>query len=64
MGVLAYEILVGKTPFYEISKKQTAYKIIHTEDDKLDFPKNMSDLSIDCISKILKKAPKERMNCE
>jgi hypothetical protein len=42
LGVLAYELLVGKAPFYHISRKQTMQKIIKADKSDLIIPPSLS----------------------
>lgn len=39
LGVLCYELLVGKAPFYHVSRKQTMLKIINADVAELKIPK-------------------------
>lgn len=42
LGVLCYELLVGKAPFYHFSRKQTIQKIINTDSNELKMPDYLS----------------------
>jgi serine/threonine protein kinase len=57
MGVLCYELLVGKAPFYNVSKKQTIQKIIRADKNELKIPNNLSKEAIDFIENMLIKNP-------
>ena len=57
MGVLCYELLVGKAPFYNVSKKQTIQKIIRADKSELKIPNNLSKEAIDFIENMLIKNP-------
>lgn len=64
LGVLCYELVVGKAPFYHVSRKQTMQKIIKADTSELKLPEQLSSESIDFISKLLVKDPEERMSAE
>ena len=57
MGVLCYELLVGKAPFYNVSRKQTIQKIIKADTSELKIPGHLSKEAIDFIEKMLVKNP-------
>lgn len=42
LGVLAYQLLVGKAPFYHMSRKQTMQKIIKADKTDLIIPPSLS----------------------
>ncbi|CAK85234.1 unnamed protein product (macronuclear) [Paramecium tetraurelia] len=56
IGILAYELTIGTTPFYQSSKEDTMRKII---EGRVDFPKYVSnelqDFTKSCLRKILNK---------
>ena len=62
LGVLAYELLVGKAPFYHISRKETMRKIKSVDEESLKFPEGLEETARDFIRKLLRKNPEERMN--
>jgi serine/threonine protein kinase len=64
IGVLAYELLVGKAPFYHISRKETMKKIMNVDSDQLQFPENISSSAVSFIQNLLKKQPEERMTAD
>jgi len=43
LGVLCYELLVGKAPFYHVSRKQTMQKIIKADTSELKLPEGLSE---------------------
>ena len=57
MGVLCYELLVGKAPFYNVSRKQTIQKIIKADTSELKIPDHLSKEAMDFIEKMLVKNP-------
>ena len=57
LGVLCYELLVGKAPFYHVSRKQTMQKIIKADTSELKLPEELSMEAIDFISRLLIKDP-------
>jgi serine/threonine protein kinase len=59
IGVLCYELLVGKPPF-ESETQHDTYKRIVTSTCK--FPSYVSPLAQDLILKLLKKTPSERIS--
>ncbi|KAK6090659.1 hypothetical protein P3W45_000382 [Vairimorpha bombi] len=59
IGILLYHMMVGYTPFYSESYEKTKCNILEAE---LTFPKYLDKDSVDLISKILEKDPKERIN--
>jgi serine/threonine protein kinase len=60
LGVLAYELLVGKAPFYHISRKETVKKIINVESAAIEFPASMSNEAVSFIDNLIRKNPLER----
>lgn len=64
LGVLCYELLVGKAPFYHFSRKQTIQKIINTDSNELKMPDYLSKQAVDFINKMLIKDPEERMQAK
>lgn len=69
IGILTYELLVGKVPFKIVTqndlKKIVHYRLIQLEDD-ISFPEylKISDSAKDFIRKLMKKDPKERMEMD
>jgi serine/threonine protein kinase len=61
LGVLAYELLVGKAPFYHISRKETINKIKNVDLERINFPGEVSDKAKDFVGKLLRREPGERM---
>lgn len=61
MGVLTYELLAGKAPFYHLSRKETMRKIINCEQESVTYPETMSQQAIDFIERLIRKNPEERM---
>jgi len=61
LGVLCYELLVGKPPF-ETESHDGTYKKITSVDYK--FPHGLSLEACDLISKLLKKVPSQRLSLE
>lgn len=57
LGILAYELLVGKAPFYHISRKETMKKIMTADTEHLEFPSKMSRNAVSFIKNLLKKQP-------
>ena len=64
LGVLAYELLVGKAPFYHLSRKETMKKIMNVDSTPLIFPQGLSKDAISFIENLLRKNPLERMTAE
>lgn len=64
LGVLAYELLVGKAPFYHISRKETMKKIMNVSPSNIEFPSSLSKKAVDFIKKLLVKQPEERLNAQ
>jgi serine/threonine protein kinase len=61
LGVLCYELLVGKPPFETESHDGTYKKIVKVE---YKCPSTMSPDAIDLIGKLLRKNPSERLSLE
>ena len=61
LGILTFELLTGKAPFYHISRKETMRKIVNCELEAIKYPPNMSIEAIDFIEKLVRKNPEERM---
>jgi len=64
IGVLTYELLAGKAPFYHISRQETFRKIanvvfylIQVDTSTLKFPENFSPDSISFINSLVRKNP-------
>ena len=64
LGVLAYELMVGKAPFYHISRKETMKKIMNVDTSAIEFPSKLSQNAINFIKCLLKRQPEDRMNAE
>jgi serine/threonine protein kinase len=64
MGVLCYELLVGKAPFYNVSRKHTIQKIIKADRSELKIPENLAKEAISFIENMLVKDPEDRMSAE
>jgi aurora kinase, other len=61
LGVLTYELLTGKAPFYHLSRKETMKKILNVETESITYPETMSPQAMDFIEKLIRKDPNERM---
>ncbi len=61
LGVLTYELLTGKAPFYHLSRKETMKKILNVETESITYPETMSSQAVDFIEKLIRKDPNERM---
>jgi len=61
LGVLCYELLVGKPPFETPTHDATYQKIVRCE---FRFPSNLLPEACDLISKLLRKNPHERLSLE
>jgi len=61
LGVLCYELLVGKPPFETPTHDATYQKILKCE---YRFPPNLLPEACDLISKLLRKLPHERLSLE
>ena len=68
IGVLAYELLVGKAPFYHISRKETMKSILNVLflaiKCEFSFPSEMSVGAKLFIKKALQKNPDNRFNID
>lgn len=64
LGVLAYELMVGKAPFYHISRKETMKKIMNADTGSLEFPEGLSDKAVSFIGSLLKKQPELRLTID
>lgn len=64
IGILAYELMVGKAPFYHISRKETMKKIMNAGNTPIEYPKTMSKKAINFIEKLIIKDPEQRMKAE
>lgn len=62
LGVLTFELLTGKAPFYHLSRKETMKKILNVQTEAIVFPETMSREAIDFIEKLIRKDPNQRMN--
>lgn len=58
IGVLCYELLVGKPPFESQSNNDTYRKIVSCH---VPFPNYVSDGARDLVLKLLQKAPSDRL---
>ena len=61
IGVLAYELCVGKPPFESPSHLATKKRI---QIASLDFPQHLSEKARDFIAGCLQKEPDQRMSCK
>lgn len=61
LGVLTFELLTGKAPFYHISRKETMKKILNVEIESINYPESMSKYAVDFIEKLIRKDPEQRM---
>lgn len=64
LGVLAYELLVGRAPFYHISRKETIRKIVSVEWGQEQEPQGVSKEAKAFIEGLLRKRAEERMGPE
>lgn len=64
LGVLAFELMVGKAPFYHISRKETMKKILNVQNENIVYPESMSEIAKDFIENLVKKNPLERLKAE
>lgn len=64
LGVLAFELLAGKAPFYHISRKETMKRIMNVESTAITYPENMSENAKSFIENLIKRKPEERMSAE
>lgn len=58
LGVVLYEFLEGRPPYYDNDKDTLLSNIIK---NKLDFPQHISDTCKDLLSKLLEKDPTKRL---
>lgn len=49
LGVLTYELLAGKAPFYHFSRKETMKRIMNVEKQAIVYPTSFSKLAVDFI---------------
>ena len=61
LGVLTFELLTGKAPFYHLSRKETMKKILNVESESIVYPESMSAQAVDFIDRLIRKDPNERM---
>jgi len=52
LGILLYEMVIGKPPFFDEDKDIMMTKVI---ENKLDLPKNLNNNLKDILSKLLEK---------
>lgn len=64
LGVLAFELLAGKAPFYHISRKETMKRIMNVESNAITYPETMSENAKSFIENLIKRKPEERMTAE
>ncbi len=57
LGVLTYELMTGKAPFYHISRKETMKKIVNIDSQSLKYPDYFSRKCISFIDGLIKKKP-------
>ena len=57
LGVLAYEMILGNTPFFDDNKSKLFEKIVN---DEPVFPPNLDSRIVDFLSKLLTKNPAQR----
>jgi len=57
-GILIYEMMHGRTPFYDKNRKLMFYRIINTEPS---FPQNFSADAVNCIRGLLRVNEQERL---
>ena len=60
VGIVYYQMLFGKTPFFGLSIPELI-KDINRKVDNLTFPLDVSEESKDLLRKLLKKRPEERI---
>ncbi|OHT10224.1 RAC family serine/threonine-protein kinase like protein [Tritrichomonas foetus] len=61
LGIVAYEMFFGMTPFEAANKRQMYQNILKA---KVKFPKNADENVVDLIKSLLRKNPKKRGNFE
>ena len=61
LGVLTYELLTGKAPFYHMSRKETIKNIIAVEEKVVTYPPTMSKQAVSFIEQLIRKDPQDRM---
>jgi aurora kinase len=61
LGVLTYELLTGKAPFYHLSRKETIKKILSVETHTIPYPEDMPPHAVDFIQRLVRKDPSLRM---
>lgn len=59
VGILAFELLTGRPPFYHLSRQETFRRIGEATPT---FPNTLSKEAVDFISGLLQKVPEERMS--
>jgi serum/glucocorticoid-regulated kinase 2 len=59
-GILLYEMIVGKTPFFSRNRSQMFHSITNNQ---VNFPNGFPPDAVDIITKLLHKDPKERIGC-
>lgn len=57
-GILLFEMIHGRTPFYDKNRKLMFYRIIHTEPN---FPSSFSPEARDCVRSLLRVSESERL---
>lgn len=62
LGVLTYELLMGKAPFYHLSRKETMKRILNVENTTLEYSKNISKEAISFIQSLIRRDPHERLS--
>jgi len=61
VGVLIYELLTGKVPFYKYSKAEFYQNM---QEGELVFPEIVSDKCKDLLSKLLERDPSKRLGSD
>ncbi len=64
IGVLTYELLAGKPPFYHISRQETFRKIANVNAASVIYPSHFSPESVEFIAALIRKNPAERMSMD